>query len=104
LAGKTIADNITNAVHNSRKTVTILTTSFLKSHWCMYEFNMARMESIYQRSGENVLFMVMLEKIPHRKLPLHLMDLIDSQSYLEYTENNDGNIVFWNKLKMAINT
>jgi len=57
LAGNTIADYITNAVHKSRKTVTILTASYLKSNWCMYIFNMAHMVSIYITESEKMVFL-----------------------------------------------
>ena len=44
---------------------------------------MARMEAIYSRNGQNVLFLVALEKGIMKHLPLQLMDLVDSHSYLD---------------------
>ncbi|KAH3870814.1 hypothetical protein DPMN_034004 [Dreissena polymorpha] len=52
LPGNEISDNIIHAIQSSRKTVVILSNAFLKSKWCMYEFNMGRMESIYSRGEE----------------------------------------------------
>ncbi|XP_062591440.1 toll-like receptor 4 [Saccostrea cucullata] len=89
IPGTGIEDNITNAIHNSRQTVCIMTSQFLESYWCMFELNMARMESIYSRNGENVFFLVALEESAMRKLPLSLMDLIESKSYLEFPEGGD---------------
>jgi hypothetical protein len=86
IPGTGIAENITNAIHNSRQTVCIMTSYFLSSYWCMFELNMARMEAIYSRNGENVLFLVALQSRVMRDLPLHLMDLVESKSYLEYPE------------------
>ncbi|XP_062597980.1 toll-like receptor 4 [Saccostrea cucullata] len=89
IPGTGIADNITNAIHYSRKTVCIITSQFLQSYWCMFELNMARMEAIYSRNGENVLFLVALEKDALKKLPFSFMDLIDSKSYIEFPEGGD---------------
>ncbi|XP_056002206.1 toll-like receptor 4 [Ostrea edulis] len=86
IPGTGIAENITNAIHNSRQTVCIMTSHFLTSYWCMFELNMARMEAIYSRNGENVLFLIALQSRVMRDLPLHLMDLVESKSYLEYPE------------------
>ncbi|CAG2187014.1 TLR13 [Mytilus edulis] len=62
LPGEDITQNITNAIHKSRKTVCIITRSFLDSYYCMFEFNMARMESIYSRGGQNIYFSYSLNR------------------------------------------
>lgn len=41
IPGSDIADNIIGAIRNSKKTVLIISKHFIKSDWCMYEFNMA---------------------------------------------------------------
>ncbi|XP_052693897.1 toll-like receptor 4 [Crassostrea angulata] len=89
IPGTGIADNITNAIHNSRRTVAIMTSHFLDSYWCMFELNMARMEAIYSRNGENVLILVALEKLAMANLPFYFIDLIESRSYIEFPENRD---------------
>ena len=75
-----IADNITNAIHCSRRTVCFMTKHFLDSYWCMFELNMARMKAIYSRNGKNVLFLVAFESGIMKRLPLQLMDLVNSKS------------------------
>ncbi|XP_069114150.1 toll-like receptor 4 [Argopecten irradians] len=101
--GNEIAQNITNAIHQSRKTVIILSKNYLNSYWCMFEFNMARMECIYSRGGHSILVLVFYEDIPARELPLPLLDLIESDSYIEYpTGDVHGTIVFWDKLASSI--
>ncbi|XP_061165747.1 toll-like receptor 4 [Saccostrea echinata] len=99
IPGTEIMDNITNAVHCSRRTVCIMTSHFLDSYWCMFELNMARMEAIYSRKGRNVLFLIILEKNAMKNVPLFLMDLIESQSYLEYPdEEAEEEIAFRSRL------
>ncbi|VDI57031.1 toll-like receptor 13 [Mytilus galloprovincialis] len=99
LPGEDITQNITNAIHESKKTVCIITRSFLDSYYCMFEFNMARMESIYSRGGQNILFLVFLEQIRPSELPLVMLELVQKQSYIEYPNDEQGNVVFWDKIK-----
>lgn len=100
--GMDIAANITKAVNSSRKTIVIMSANFLKSNWCMYELNMARMESTYSRAGASVLFLVMYSPVADRTLPLHVMEIIQSNSYIEYPNDPQGNIVFWDRIAEAI--
>ncbi|XP_071181344.1 toll-like receptor 4 [Mytilus edulis] len=117
LAGNDIATNISNfghhdwliklsyltsAIHNSRKTVVILSQHFLQSDWCLFEFNMAKMESIYSRSKENIILLVFLEQIASKDLPLNILELIQSKSYIEYPNDEYGDVVFWDKLKETL--
>lgn len=105
LPGIDIAENITNAIHNSRRTVVVMTSHFLKSHWCMFELNMARMESIYSRGGENFLLLILLEKNVIKDMPRSLFDIIESKSYLEYPDDDSFQSpdAFWANLEDAIN-
>ncbi|XP_063448354.1 toll-like receptor 4 [Mytilus trossulus] len=102
LAGNDIATNITSAIHNSRKTVVILSQHFLQSDWCLFEFNMAKMESIYSRSKENIILLVFLEQMSPNDLPLNILELIQSKSYIEYPNDEYGDVVFWDKLKETL--
>ncbi|XP_062573900.1 toll-like receptor 4 [Saccostrea cucullata] len=104
IPGTGIADNITNAIHNSRKTVCVITSHFLHSYWCMFELNMARMEAIYSRNGENVLLLVALEKDVMKSIPFTFMDLIDSKSYIDFPEEGgkDEETGFRSKLGDAL--
>ncbi|CAC5393685.1 unnamed protein product [Mytilus coruscus] len=102
LPGNEISANITSVIHNSRKTVIILTRHYLNSQWCMFEFNMARMESMYSRETENTLFLVFLTKMIPKELPLVMMEYIDSNSYIEYPCDEYGNVVFWRKMIEAL--
>ncbi|XP_063425699.1 toll-like receptor 4 [Mytilus trossulus] len=104
IPGQEITVNITNAIHDSRKTVCIITRKFFESYYCMFEFNMARMENIYSRDGRNVIFLVFLEQIQPKEMPLMMLELIEKQSYIEYPNDEEGNIVFWEKIKEAIHS
>lgn len=105
LPGIDIAENITNAIHNSSRTVIVITSAFLKSYWCIFELNMARMESIYSRGGENFLILILLEKSVVKDMPRSLLDIIESKSYLEYPDDDSFQSpdAFWANLEDAIN-
>ncbi|XP_052064965.1 toll-like receptor 4 [Mytilus californianus] len=102
LPGNDIATNITSAIHNSRKTIVIMSSNYLASYWCMFEYNMAKMESIYERNCENILFLVFYEQIPACDLPLQILELVHCQSYIEYPNDEYGDVVFWEQLQRAI--
>nr|AVR52704.1 Toll5 [Sinohyriopsis cumingii] len=87
LPGKAVSANIANAIHCSRKTVVLLDDDFLSSYWCMYELNIARMESLYSRRGEDILVLVVKEGIDKSKLPLELLDLIHRNTYIELPQD-----------------
>ncbi|CAC5399742.1 unnamed protein product [Mytilus coruscus] len=102
IPGKDIAANITSSIHVSRKVIIVISCHFLESYWCMFEYNMARMESIYSREKENILFMIFLEQIRPGQLPLHILELVQDQSYIEYPNDEYGNTVFWEKLREVL--
>ncbi|XP_064609605.1 toll-like receptor 4 [Liolophura sinensis] len=98
--GLYITDNILHAIQNSRKTVVFLSCEFLKSKWCMYELNMARMEGIY--TGRQLLLVVLMEEIPSKQLTSELIDVIHKQTYIKMTNNRYGEALFWERLVSAI--
>lgn len=103
IPGMEIAQNITNAINQSRKTVVVLSRNYLNSYWCIYEFNMARMESIYARDGNTVLLLIFYEKIPVRDLPFMILDHTENDCFIEYPDDDiHGKVVFWDKLAECI--
>lgn len=101
--GKDIATNITSSIQRSRKTIIILSRNFLKSKWCMFEFNMARMEEIYSREETNsMLFLILFETIPVSKMSHQILEVVERQSYIEYPNEEQGNVVFWDKVARSL--
>ena len=68
----------------------------------MYEFNMARMESLYSREDQVFLVFVMLENVSHNKMQLEMLRWIQEKSYIEYTNDEEGQRMFWERLKLLI--
>ena len=63
---------------------------------------MGRMESIYAREGTDVLFLVLYEGIDVANMPRVLIDIIDRKSYIEFPNDLQGNVVFWDKMRETI--
>ncbi|OWF52411.1 hypothetical protein KP79_PYT22148 [Mizuhopecten yessoensis] len=64
---------------------------------------MARMESIYARGDDSVLFLVFYEDISDKDLPLQMLGLIECKSYMEYPHNDaQGKVAFWDQLATSI--
>ena len=104
LPGNYIAENILQAIKNSRMIAIVLTDKFLNSKWCIYEYNMARMESIYSRNGENVIVCVMLEEINNKFLSPDLIETLDSETFLKYPQDQNEKPYFWEMLYRALSS
>ncbi|XP_056399272.1 toll-like receptor 13 isoform X2 [Hyla sarda] len=55
-------DNIQDAIHNSRKTLCVVSRGYLESQWCKIEAEIACSRVFYEK--EDVLLVVFLEEIP----------------------------------------
>ena len=99
-AGEFVNDNIMQAITSSRKTLILMSKGFLKSEWCIFEMNMARMESI--KTGRNVVCLIKLEDVPVDGLPLEILDIIRQQTYIERPTNEDHMDMFWDRVQSAL--
>ncbi|KAL4226186.1 hypothetical protein ACF0H5_014172 [Mactra antiquata] len=95
-AGEYVADNIVRAVTSTRVTLAILTKAYIQSKWCMYEMNMARLEGI--NTNRNVLYVIMKDNIPPKNLPIELIDILTSKTYIEYPVSGEDQEQFWARL------
>ena len=103
LPGNYIAENILQAIKNSRMIVIVLTDRFLKSKWCIYEFNMARMERIYSRDGQKFIVCIMYEDIDTKHQSPELIQSLESETFLRYPQDENEKPYFWEMLKRALN-
>ncbi|KAH9503955.1 hypothetical protein Btru_067448 [Bulinus truncatus] len=94
--GRYIADNIYEALVNSRRTLLVVTKHLLASHWCNYELQMARLESI--STGRDVLVFIFLEEIPTTELGKQVLSHIRSSTYMVYPKVLQQRVPFWDKL------
>ncbi|CAG5122549.1 unnamed protein product [Candidula unifasciata] len=87
VAGTSIPANIFRAVAESRRTLAVLTRSFVESYWCNFELQMATNEAVH--TGREVLVFVIKENIPNRELDVELLGYIKNNTYLPYPSPED---------------
>ena len=100
IAGHFVAENVVNAIVCSRKTLIVMSHQFLKSHWCVYEMNMARIESI--QTGRNIVCLLMKEQVALNALPLEIKETIRQKTYLPIPDDEADMEQFWDCLQALI--
>lgn len=99
--GEVIALNISKAIRTSKKTFLLLSRRFLRSKWCNFEMNMARMEAIHMK--REVIVIIFLETIPPAALPLEIMDLLRDCPNMDLPKEDALRTAFWHKCIDYIN-
>ncbi|XP_045157685.2 toll-like receptor 2 [Mercenaria mercenaria] len=97
--GAFINDNTVNCIGESKKIILVMSNAFATSGWCMFELKVALLKHI--EDGTKVI-VVLLEKIQNRNMSKSLKVLIETTTYIEWTEDHAGQDLFWNKLKDAV--
>ena len=100
IPGRYIADTIVESIEKSRKTVLILSPNFLRSNWCQYEFKMAR--QVFVEQGREDMVLILLRPIAGCRLSRPLSLLLQERTYVEWTDDPDGQQLFWSQLKAAL--
>ena len=99
--GEVITEQIIESVQSSRKTLFILSKSFLASTWCHFEIQMA--QSRLFSTGKDVILLALLEPLPDRMVSKTLKGLLETRTYVEWTENDTyGQKLFWEKLYQSV--
>ncbi|XP_069739072.1 toll-like receptor 13 [Phaenicophaeus curvirostris] len=100
--GRAIVDNIVDAIYNSRKTVCVLSRSYLRSEWCSLEIQLAS----YRLFDElrDVLVLVFLEAIPDAELSAYhrMRRVLLKRTYLRWPPEPPAQPLFWAKLRRAL--
>ena len=99
--GEVITEQIIESVQSSKKTLFILSKSFLASTWCHFEIQMA--QSRLFTTGKDVILLALLEPLPDRMVSKTLKGLLETRTYVEWTENDTyGQKLFWEKLYESV--
>lgn len=102
--GRAIIDNIMDGIYSSRKTICLITHSYLRSTWCSTEIQVANFRLFDEQ--KDVLILIFLEDIPsHQLSPYYRMrKLVKKKTYLKWPNHGEDTRVFWQKLRMALET
>ncbi|XP_032437315.1 toll-like receptor 13 [Xiphophorus hellerii] len=97
--GKPIIENITDAIYGSRKTICVISRSYLQSEWCSREIQMASFRLFDEK--KDVLILLFLEDIPPQHLsPYHRMrKLLKKCTYLSWSKAEKHAGVFWQNVR-----
>ncbi|XP_061569559.1 toll-like receptor 22 [Cololabis saira] len=100
--GRSILDNITDAIYGSRKTICVISDRYLESEWCSREIQAASFRLFDEQ--KDVLILVFLEEIPsYRLAPYHRMrKILKKKTYLSWPKTREHPEVFWEKLRQAL--
>ncbi|CAI5692137.1 unnamed protein product [Oreochromis niloticus] len=102
--GKPIIENITDAIYSSRKTIGVISRSYLQSEWCSREIQMASFRLFDEK--KDVLILLFLEEIPAQQLsPYYRMrKLVKKRTYLSWPRAGQHPGVFWQNVRRALET
>ncbi|GIX95515.1 protein toll [Caerostris darwini] len=96
LPGELIQLNIIRAIHISKRTVLVLSKSFLESEWCMFEFKFAHIEAL--KDHLNRIIVIKMDDLPKdEELPEDIQVYLKSTTYLTW-----GDKYFWDTLLYAL--
>ncbi|XP_078728576.1 toll-like receptor 2 [Lampetra fluviatilis] len=101
--GRHIMDNIIDCIEQSRKTLFVISQSFVESEWCHYELYFAQQRLIESR--DDALVLVQLEPIPRDSVPsrfCRLRRLMARKTYLEWPAHRGKQALFWANLRVTL--
>lgn len=96
IAGNQISWNILNSVHNSRRTILVVSKQFLESMWFQVEFHTAYYQMLEDKI-DRLIIIVKGELPPKETLDKELLYLLSTKTYLIWEER-----WFWEKLRYAM--
>ena len=97
IPGRFLLDNIDESIHQSRKTILVLSPNFVECEWCYQEMQMAQMRLL--DDNLDVLVLVLLNDIPENKMTLLLRKILCRKEYLKWPKDRAGQRLFWQRLR-----
>ena len=100
--GRDLADTIVEGINSSSKILLILSPTFLNSCWCEFEVRMANEKIVRERRDAVILVLYSRLDQAGVRLPRKLARLLEKRIYIEWTEDPDGQKLFWDRLLQAM--
>ena len=90
-AGMRLYDIISKALRSSRRVIILLTNSYCKDNWNVFEFNIAVMEGIYTK--RQVVIPVMMEPLNRNDLQEEVCALLTSELVPRYSRDTEQRVL-----------
>ena len=100
IPGANLIEAITDAIHNSRKAIIVLSPNYVASEWCYFEVQQAWLRLLNE--GQDVIIMVLLDDIPDNKMTMWLRQFLCKKGYLRWPGDRAGQNLFWQYLREKI--
>ncbi|XP_014239507.1 toll-like receptor 4 [Cimex lectularius] len=101
--GGVITENVMTNLASSRRTILVLSDSFARSTWCLWEMQMAQHKWIFFKDEENdPLIIIKIGEIMDRHMTPTLRYLIKTRIYLQWNPDPKKQKIFWQKLRSAL--
>ena len=100
--GRNIYATVVDKIEKSRKTILLLSRAYVNNPRCLYELNMANMKIIYRNANQGSVYLIQLESIPQKDIPLEILRLFQSEMFVEYPRDQEDHSVFWERLRNTI--
>ena len=78
----------------------VLTKDFVRSEWCILELDIANYESV--ASNNSKLIILQKEEVPLEMQPQNLRSLLQTRTYIAWSEDEEGQKAFWPKIQRAV--
>ena len=100
LPGENILDNIWSKMEESRKVILVISRNFIRSNYCNYEIDLARMLSV--EKARNLIVPVMLEDVRMRDMSDSLRWIVRRLTYIEWPQWEPDREEFWRRLRETV--
>ncbi|XP_071052231.1 toll-like receptor 2 type-2 [Onthophagus taurus] len=105
--GTIISESVLECLSRSRKTLLIISNSYIKSQWCTWEAQVAENHRLFfeNERGECVndsLIMIKLGNISSSNISPMLKYLMKTRIYLQWDSTENKQTQFWEKLRNAL--
>lgn len=98
--GTALLDAITGAIHNSRKSILVLSPSYLDSEWCYFETQHAWLRLLNE--GQDVIILILLEPIPEHRMTMWLRQFLLKKGYLTWPQDRMAQDLFFRYLRELV--
>ncbi|XP_022249763.1 toll-like receptor 13 [Limulus polyphemus] len=98
--GRPITENVLQAIVKSRKTILILSKSFVNSKWCMFELHMAQ-HRLFE-DDRDALVLIRFDDLNDKLLTKNIKYLIKTRTYIPWPQTQDEQKLFWLRLINAV--